>query len=53
MRAVLQRVTRAEVRVDGVGVGAIAEGLCVLLAVREGDGPVTLILDSPVTGAAV
>ncbi len=39
MRAVLQRVTRAEVRVDGVVVGAIAEGLCVLLAVREGDGP--------------
>jgi len=34
----LQRVTRAEVRVDGAVIGAIAEGLCVLLAVRDGDG---------------
>lgn len=38
MRAVLQRVTRAEVRVDGALVNS---------------GSVTLILDSPVTGAAV
>jgi D-tyrosyl-tRNA(Tyr) deacylase len=34
---VLQRVRRAEVRVDGAAVGRIAEGLLVLLAVLRGD----------------
>ncbi len=38
MRAVVQRVTRAEVRVDGQVVGAIGRGLAVLLGVAEGDG---------------
>jgi D-tyrosyl-tRNA(Tyr) deacylase len=38
MRAVVQRVTRAEVRVDGVVVGAIGAGLAILLAVGRGDG---------------
>lgn len=37
MRAVLQRVTRAKVTVDGETVGEISGGLSVLLGVREGD----------------
>jgi len=39
MRAVLQRVTRASVSVDGVALGAIGAGLVVLLGVARGDGP--------------
>lgn len=39
MRAVVQRVRRASVTVDGTVVGAINEGLCVLLGAGEGDGP--------------
>jgi D-aminoacyl-tRNA deacylase len=38
MRAVVQRVTRAEVRVEGRVVGAIGRGLTVLVGVAEGDG---------------
>jgi len=37
MRAVVQRVSRAEVRVDGQVVGAVGRGLAVLLGVAEGD----------------
>ena len=37
MRALLQRVARAEVRVADTIVGAIDRGLLVLLGVREGD----------------
>lgn len=37
MRAVVQRVREAAVRVDGETVGAIGPGLLVLLGVREGD----------------
>ncbi len=37
MRAVVQRVTRAEVRVGGVVVGAIGAGLAILLGVGQGD----------------
>lgn len=37
MRAVLQRVTRASVQVDGQVVGEIAAGLLVLLGVAKGD----------------
>ena len=37
MRAVIQRVTRAEVRVDGATVGKIAAGLCVLVGVARDD----------------
>lgn len=37
MRAVVQRVSRAEVRIDGRATGAIGQGLVVLLGVREGD----------------
>jgi D-tyrosyl-tRNA(Tyr) deacylase len=37
MRAVVQRVTRAEVRVGGETVGKIERGLCVLVGVGQGD----------------
>lgn len=37
MIAVLQRVSRASVRVDGETVGACNEGLCILLGVAKGD----------------
>jgi D-tyrosyl-tRNA(Tyr) deacylase len=37
MRAVVQRVNRGEVRVDGVTVGAVGRGLVVLLGVARGD----------------
>ena len=36
----LQRVTRASVRVEGEVVGEISRGLCVLLGVARTDGPV-------------
>ncbi|MGQ0615244.1 MAG: D-aminoacyl-tRNA deacylase [Planctomycetaceae bacterium] len=38
MRAVVQRVSRAEVRVEGARVGAVARGFLVLLGVEAGDG---------------
>lgn len=41
MRALLQRVTRAEVRVDGAPVGAIGPGVLVLLGVGHGDDETT------------
>ncbi len=37
MRALIQRVTGASVRVEGETVGAIGAGLCVLLGVGPGD----------------
>jgi D-aminoacyl-tRNA deacylase len=37
MRAVVQRVSRAEVRVDGAPVGQIARGFAVLLGIARGD----------------
>jgi D-aminoacyl-tRNA deacylase len=39
MKAVLQRVSRASVRVGDELVGEIGHGLCVLLGVARGDGP--------------
>lgn len=39
MRVLLQRVTRAEVRVDGSVRGAIGPGLCVLVGVGPEDRP--------------
>ncbi len=38
MRAVVQRVARSSVAVEGREVGAIGLGLCVLLGVGQGDG---------------
>jgi D-tyrosyl-tRNA(Tyr) deacylase len=38
MRAVVQRVSRGEVRVEGQVVGAVARGLVVLLGVARDDG---------------
>jgi len=42
MRAVVQRVSRASVAVDGRVVGRIDAGLLVLVAVADGDGPADL-----------
>jgi D-aminoacyl-tRNA deacylase len=39
VRAVVQRVSRAHVAVDGRRCGEIARGLVILVAVRRGDGP--------------
>ena len=39
MRAVVERVTEAEVRVDGEVVGAIGPGLCALVGVTHEDTP--------------
>lgn len=39
MRAVVQRVSSARVRVDGRVTAEIGPGLCVLLGVARGDGP--------------
>jgi D-tyrosyl-tRNA(Tyr) deacylase len=41
MRALLQRVTRAEVRVEGRAVGAVGPGLLVLLGVGHADDEAT------------
>ncbi len=38
MRAVVQRVSRARVVVEGTVVGEIGRGLCVLLGIAESDG---------------
>ena len=38
MRAVVQRVSRAEVRVDGRATGTVGRGLCVLVGVAREDG---------------
>jgi D-tyrosyl-tRNA(Tyr) deacylase len=38
MKAVLQRVSRASVSVEGEIVGTIGPGLCVLLGVSRSDG---------------
>jgi D-tyrosyl-tRNA(Tyr) deacylase len=38
VRAVVQRVSRAEVRVDGQATGRVGRGLAVLLGVARGDG---------------
>ncbi|MBT7165733.1 MAG: D-tyrosyl-tRNA(Tyr) deacylase, partial [Victivallales bacterium] len=37
MRALIQRVAEASVRIDGEVVGTIGPGILVLLGVREGD----------------
>ena len=42
VRAVVQRVSQAKVDVAGQTVGAIQQGLCVLLSVGQGDGETDL-----------
>jgi len=42
MRAVVQRVSSAQVSVDGVVVGAVGRGLLILLGVAPGDGEAEL-----------
>lgn len=37
MRVVIQRVSRAEVRIDGVVSGAIDRGLCILVGIEDED----------------
>jgi len=39
MKALVQRVSRAAVRVEGEEVAAIGDGMVVLLGVGQGDGP--------------
>ncbi|AFZ65996.1 D-aminoacyl-tRNA deacylase [Deinococcus peraridilitoris] len=39
MKALLQRVARASVRVDGQLVGQVGQGLLILLGVGQGDAP--------------
>ena len=39
MRAVLMRVSRASIRIDGVESGSMGRGFVVLVGVKEGDGP--------------
>jgi len=39
MRAVVQRVSRAEVRVEGAVTGSVQRGLLVLVGVAKGDSP--------------
>lgn len=41
MRALVQRVTRASVTIDGAVVGSIGPGLCVLVGVTHTDAPAT------------
>ena len=41
MRALVQRVSEARVRVDGAVVGEIGPGLCVLVGVTHGDDQAT------------
>jgi len=42
LRAVVQRVSRAGVTVDGVDVATIGQGLMVFVGLRDGDGPAEL-----------
>ena len=40
MKAVIQRVSRAHITIDGVGERAIGPGLVILLGVKDTDTPV-------------
>ncbi|XP_059469163.1 D-aminoacyl-tRNA deacylase isoform X2 [Neocloeon triangulifer] len=42
MRALIQRVRRAQVSVNGEIVSSIEKGLCVLIGICRDDGPVDL-----------
>ena len=47
MRAVVQRVSRGEVRVDGKPVGAVGTGFVVLLGARPGETLHVVPFDHP------
>jgi D-tyrosyl-tRNA(Tyr) deacylase len=49
MRVLLQRVSRASVRVEGATVGSIARGLVVFLGVEEGDDDATAVWNAAKT----
>jgi D-tyrosyl-tRNA(Tyr) deacylase len=54
VRAIVQRVSRAEVRVDGVAVGRIARGFVILLGVARGDTAIDAeFIDDRVAGLRV
>src|SRR5437868_104554 len=54
MRAVIQRVSRASVTVDGRVTGAIGKGILIFLAVAKGDEPAqALYLVEKVTGLRI
>ena len=42
MRAVIQRVRQAEVRIDGLTTAAIGQGLLVFVGIHQTDGPVEI-----------
>lgn len=39
MRLLVQRVTSSSVSVSGSIIGEIGKGLCVLVGIKDGDGP--------------
>lgn len=54
MRAIIQRVSRAEVRVDGLAIGRIARGFVILLGVAKGDAAIDAeFIDDRVAGLRV
>ena len=54
MRAVIQRVSRAEVRVEGRTIGRIARGFVVLLGIAQGDSAMDAeFIDDRVAGLRV
>jgi D-aminoacyl-tRNA deacylase len=54
MRAVIQRVSRAEVRIDGRAIGRIARGFVILLGVAKGDsGSDAEFIDDRVAGLRI
>jgi D-aminoacyl-tRNA deacylase len=54
VRAIIQRVSRAEVRVDGLAVGRIARGFVILLGVAKGDSAIDAeFIDDRVAGLRV
>ncbi|KAL6435566.1 hypothetical protein ACFW04_005490 [Cataglyphis niger] len=42
MKAIIQRVSKASVSVDGEVISSIGNGLCVLIGIKKGDGAVDM-----------
>lgn len=54
MRAIVQRVSRAEVRVDRLPVGRISRGFLILLGIAKGDSPTDAdFIDDRIAGLRV